>query len=181
MSKLLLDQNFRQLAAQIKLIIFDVDGIFTDGKIYLDDKGIEIKAFHVLDGQGIKLLQQTAIDIAVISGRNAPGVTYRMQQLGIKHIFQGHTDKLPIYQALLNKLNLQDHDVAHMGDDLPDLPLLKRVKLPITVPNAVPEVLQTTPWMTEQHGGCGAVREVCESLIKSQGLWENIMQQYSGN
>lgn len=165
-------------AKLVKIIIFDVDGVMTDGRIFVDDHGFEIKAFHVLDGNGIKILQKSDIEIAVISGRNAPGVAFRMESLGIKHIFQGHSDKTEIYQNLLKNLGLLDHEVAYMGDDLPDLALLKRVGLPITVPNAVKEVLERTPFVTKAKGGKGAVREVCELILKAQGKWENILNQY---
>lgn len=112
----------------------------------------------------------------MISGRNAPGVAFRMESLGIKRVFQGYTDKTNIYEKLLNKLNFNDHDVAYMGDDLPDLPLLRRVGLPIAVPNAVREVLDSTPFVTQAKGGQGAVREACEFILKAQGKWENILK-----
>lgn len=165
-------------AKSVKIVIFDVDGVMTDGRIYVDDKGVETKAFHVLDGFGLKLLQKNNIDIAIISGRDAPGVALRMEYLGIKHVFQGHIDKIEVYQNLINKLNLQDHEVAYVGDDLPDLVLLKRVGLPIAVPNAVREILDCTPYVTQAKGGKGAVREVCELILKAQGKWEAILNQY---
>jgi len=170
--------EFIEKSKLVKIIIFDVDGVMTDGRIYVDDKGMEIKAFHVLDGFGIKLLLKNDINIAVISGRNAPGVAFRMENLGIKHVFQGYLDKIEIYQNLLNNLGLQDDEVAYIGDDLPDLPLLKRVGLPITVPNASQEVLDRTPFVTQAKGGKGAVREVCEFILKAQGKWENVLNQY---
>lgn len=176
----MLSPEFIEKAKLVKIVIFDVDGVMTDGRIYVDDHGLEMKAFHVLDGLGIKLLQKNNINIAVISGRNAPGVAIRMESLGIKHIFQGHIDKTEIYQDLLKNLGLQDHEVAYMGDDLPDLPLLKRVGLPITVPNAVKEVLDRTPFVTQAKGGKGAVREACELILKAQGRWEAILNQKGG-
>jgi 3-deoxy-D-manno-octulosonate 8-phosphate phosphatase (KDO 8-P phosphatase) len=165
-------------AKLIKLVIFDIDGIFTDGGIYIDDHGVEIKAFHALDGLGIKLLHDMQIDTAVISGRKAPAVNFRMTALEIRHVFQGYPHKLPIYRDLLKNLKLQDKEVAYMGDDLPDLPLLKRVGLPITVPNAVKEVQETALFMTHVRGGEGAVREVCEFILKAQGKWETVLNQY---
>jgi 3-deoxy-D-manno-octulosonate 8-phosphate phosphatase (KDO 8-P phosphatase) len=170
--------EFIEKAKFIKLIIFDVDGVFTDGKIYVDDRGLEIKAFHVLDGNGIKLLQEKNIEIAVISGRDAPGVNFRMESLGIRHIYQGCADKLPVYQNLLKNLKLQDKEVAYMGDDLHDLPLLKQVGLGITVPNAVKEVLANTSFVTKARGGEGAIREVCESILKAQGKWKEVLSKY---
>jgi 3-deoxy-D-manno-octulosonate 8-phosphate phosphatase (KDO 8-P phosphatase) len=173
-----MSKEMMEKAKKIKLAIFDVDGVFTDGRIFIDDKGIEIKAFHVLDGQGIKLLQQGDIQIAIISGRDAPGVAFRMQQLGIQHIFMGQSHKLPIYENLLNTFQFEDHEIAYMGDDLPDLAILKRVGLAVTVPNAAKEVLERTPFVTKSKGGKGAVREVCEFILKAQGKWEEVVGKY---
>jgi 3-deoxy-D-manno-octulosonate 8-phosphate phosphatase (KDO 8-P phosphatase) len=176
----MLTSDFIAKAQAIKLIIFDVDGVFTDGSIYVDDHGSEIKSFNVLDGLGIKLLRQTPIHVAVISGRDAPGVSFRMQQLGITHIFQGHSQKLPIYENLLQQLVLKDHEVACVGDDLPDLPIFRRVGLAITVPNAVKEVKALVPYMTTANGGKGAVREVCENIMRAQGSWDEVVRKYTG-
>ena len=173
------NQSFIEKARKIKLIIFDVDGVFTDGSIFVDDNGIEIKSFNVLDGQGIKFLQQTPVQIAIISGRKAKGVEIRMkQQLGIEHVFLGDTNKLPIYEKLIKKLNVMDQEVAFVGDDLPDLPILKRVGLPMTVPGAVAHVMKTAAFVTQNQGGKGAVREVCEALMSAQGTWETIVKHY---
>lgn len=173
-------QTFIERARKIKLVIFDVDGVFTDGRIYVDDNGIETKAFNVLDGQGIKLLQQTPVQVAIISGRYAPGVMIRMQkQLGIQHVFLGDTNKLPVYEALLKKLNVADEEVAFVGDDLPDLPVLRRVGLPMAVPDAVPAVMKTVSFVTQNKGGKGAVREVCEAIMSAQGNWEAVMNKYA--
>ncbi len=172
-------QTFIERARKVKLAIFDVDGVFTDGQIYVDDNGIETKGFNVLDGQGIKLLQQTPVQVAIISGRYAPGVMIRMQkQLGIQHVFLGDTNKLPIYEELLKKLNIKDDEVAYVGDDLPDLPILRRVGLPMGVPDAVPAVMKTVSFVTQNRGGKGAVREVCEAIMSAQGNWEAALKKY---
>ncbi len=167
-----------QKAAQIKLIVFDVDGVFTNGHIFMDDHGDEHKAFHVLDGQGVKWLLEVGIHVAIISGRDAKGVALRMQQLGIQHVFQGVKDKIPVYEKLITTLNIKDHEVAYMGDDLPDLPVLRRVGLGIAVANAVAEVKQYAQWTTKNAGGQGAIREVCEFLLKTQHHWDKLLTRY---
>jgi len=174
----MLTPEFIAQAKRIKLIILDVDGVFTDGRIFVDDKGLEIKAFHVLDGQGIKLLQQTPVEIAIISGRDAPGVTHRMEKLGIQHIYQGHTNKIPVFEKLLETLKLSDQETAYVGDDLPDLPILKRVGLAITVPNAVKEIKQHVSHVTSLKGGKGAVREVCENIMRAQETWDDVVKKF---
>lgn len=170
--------DFIARAQKIKLAIFDIDGVFTNGKVYMDDKGIETKAFYVPDGHGIKLLQHVGIEVAIISGRDAPGVTFRMEQLGVNHIFQGNVHKIPVYEKLLQTLHLKDENVVYMGDDLPDLPLLKRVGLGITVPNATKEILARVPLVTKAKGGKGAIREMVEALLQAQGKWEEVLKQY---
>lgn len=171
-------REFSEKAQKIKLVIFDVDGVFTNGKIYLDDEGIETKAFYVPDGLGIKLLQKAGIESAIISGRNAKGVSIRMEELGIKHVFQGNVNKTPVYEKLMQMMNLSDTEIAYMGDDLPDLPLLKRVGLAVTVPNATKEVLDRVSFVTKAKGGKGAVREMIEALLQAAGKWEGILKQY---
>jgi 3-deoxy-D-manno-octulosonate 8-phosphate phosphatase (KDO 8-P phosphatase) len=175
----MLNQAFIEKARNIKLVIFDIDGVFTNGKIYIDDEGIETKAFHVLDGLGIKLLQQAGIEIAIISGRDAKGVEIRMAQLGVQHIFQGCVNKIPVYEKLLQITGFSVQETAYMGDDLPDIPLLKRVGLAVTVPHAVKEVLDCVPFVTKAKGGKGAVREMAEALLCAQGKWEGILKQYA--
>lgn len=167
-----------QKAAQIKLIVFDVDGVFTNGQIFMDDHGDEHKAFHVLDGQGIRWLLEAGIHVAIISGRNAKGVELRMQQLGIQHIFQGVSDKIPVYEKLLAALKLSDKDAAFVGDDLLDVPVLRRVGFGVAVANAVAEVKQFVQWTTKNSGGQGAIREVCELLLKAQGHWDKLLKRY---
>ena len=169
---------FSEKAKKIKFIIFDIDGVFTDGGIFIDDNGIEIKAFNILDGQGIKLLQQTPVQVGIISGRNSPSVMVRAQQLGIRHVFLGHLNKLPVYENLCASQNMNDQEMAFVGDDLPDLAILKRVGLPITVPNAVSDVKAATPFVTKANGGNGAVREICEAIMRAQGTWNDVLKKY---
>ncbi len=165
-------------AQQVKLLILDVDGVLSDGRIYLDAQGIESKAFHVHDGLGIKLLQQAGIPVAVISSRNVPIVTMRMRDLGVEHIYQGQQDKLIAFNELLNHLSLLPEQVAYVGDDLVDIALLRRVGFGIAVANANAAILPYTHWTTTEKGGAGAVREVCEFLLTAQNKWQHALAKY---
>lgn len=166
-------------AKKIKLLILDVDGVLTDGQLYYDADGNELKAFHVHDGLGIKLLQRSGIAVAIITSRNAPSVAHRMANLGVEHVYQGQSDKLAAYRELLQKLTLAPEQVAYAGDDLIDLPLLKQVGLSIAVANANAAVLTQVHWITSLKGGEGAVREVCELLLKAQNHWQQLLAQYT--
>lgn len=155
-------------ARHIQLLILDVDGVLSDGKIYLSDNQVELKAFHVHDGLGIKLVQQAGITVAVISSRNSSLVTQRMQALGVSHIYQGQANKLPTYEKLLQELAITTQQTAYIGDDLPDVPLLERAGLGITVANAHSCAKQVAVWQTQLSGGNGAVREICDLLIQAR-------------
>jgi len=155
-------------AAKIKCIIFDVDGVFTDGRLYYSEQGETIKAFHVHDGLGVKLLQQHGIIVAIISGRESAIVTQRMTELGIKYIYQGHSEKLTAFEHLLALLKYDPLHFAYMGDDLPDLPVMQKVGFSITVPNANAIIREHADWQTQALGGNGAVREACEFLLTAQ-------------
>ncbi len=161
--------DVKQRAARIKLVVFDVDGVFTDGRLYYAADGESLKVFHVHDGQGVKRLLRHGVQLAVISGRESVAVTRRMQDLGIAHVFQGDEHKLPIFERLLHKLSLKADQVAFVGDDLPDLPLLKAAGLGIAVANALPEVKAAAQHVTTARGGRGAVREVCDLILTAQG------------
>jgi len=167
-------------AANIRLVVFDVDGVLTDGKLHYSSSGDEIKAFHVQDGSAIKLLQQHQITVALITGRQSPMVSRRAAELGIEHLYQGSelnvaadgaTGKEPVYQALLDNLGLSDAQTACVGDDLADLPLLQRCGLPISVPNGHPAVQQCAAYITTTAGGEGVARELAELLLRAQGTW----------
>ncbi len=157
-----------QKIQKIKLLILDVDGVLTDGKIWLTPDGAEMKSFHTHDGMGIKNLQNAGIPVAVISSRTSPIVTTRMQELGVKYIYQGQASKTAAFEALLSLLNLSKDAVAYVGDDLPDLPVMNQVGFSIAVANAVARVKQQSDWETQQTGGHGAVREVCDLLLQRQ-------------
>jgi 3-deoxy-D-manno-octulosonate 8-phosphate phosphatase (KDO 8-P phosphatase) len=167
-------------AAKIKCLICDVDGVFSDGQIYLSNSGEELKAFYVPDGQWIKYLLASGVEMAVITGRSSNLVQQRMEALGIRHIYQGQQDKMPAFKEILNKLNLQPEQVAYIGDDLPDLPLIHEAGLGITVPNAISFVQQRAAWQTQAAGGYGAIREVCELLLDSQNNLSTVLESYVG-
>lgn len=155
-----------QRAKKIKLFVCDVDGVFSDGRIYLGNDGEELKAFHTKDGFGLKAIMQQGIDVAIITGRQSNIVENRMSALGIKHIFQGKDDKLTVYQHLLEKLNLTPEETAYIGDDVVDLPVMKIAGLGIAVNDAHPIVSQQADLITTVKGGFGAVREICDLFLQ---------------
>ncbi len=165
-------------AKSIKLLILDVDGVLTDGRIYLNDNGTQQLAFHIQDGLGIKLLQKTGVEVAIITGRQSQVVALRAEILGIKYVYQGNVDKRAAYQDLRLLLALTDAEIAYVGDDLPDLPLLQQVGLPIAVANARPIIKAQAAWQTQSHGGQGAVREACELIMQAQGNWEKTIHEF---
>lgn len=165
-------------AKKIKLIIFDVDGVLTDGGLYFSDEGIELKRFNSLDGLGIKLLKQSGVEPAVISARNTPNVSHRMENLGIKHFYQGQSNKQIAYQELLDQLSLSPEHVAYVGDDVIDLPVMRTVGFPIAVANAHELVKDNACLITEKHGGHGAVREVCDFILKAQNNYDAALSAY---
>lgn len=171
-------QDLLEKAKQIKLVIFDVDGVLTDGSLFLDDKGIEYKAFHSRDGHGMKMLQESGVPIGIITGRTSQLVTYRMESLGIQHVYQGQLDKLPAFYALMEKLELSPQQVAYVGDDVVDLPIMTKVGLAIAVQDAHPAVKQHAHWQTPEAGGRGAARAVCELIMNAQGTWEEKLKGY---
>lgn len=158
----------REKAARIRLVVFDVDGVFTDGRLYYGADGETSKVFHVHDGHGIKELLRRGVAVAVISGRDSAAVSRRMRDLGVQHVFQGNEDKLPVFERLLKKLGTAAADTACVGDDLPDLPLLEKAGLAVAVANAHPQVRERAEFVTTARGGDGAVREVCDLLLASR-------------
>ncbi len=160
--------DIQERAARVQLVVFDVDGVFTDGRLYYGTNGEEMKTFHVRDGHGIKLLIKHGIQAAVISGRKSTAVTRRMRELGIVHVFQGDSDKWPILEKLLQKLGLNPQQTACVGDDLADLPLMNAAGLAIAVADAHPEVRAQAQYVTQARGGEGAVREVCDLILAAR-------------
>lgn len=156
----------QQRAAKIKLLICDVDGVFSDGRIYLGNQGEELKAFHTKDGFGLKSILALNINVAIITGRQSQIVENRMKALGVPYIFQGKEDKLSVYHTLLETLNLQPQEVAYIGDDVVDLPVMNHCGLGIAVNDAHPLVLQGADLTTYTKGGFGAVREICDLFLQ---------------
>ena len=167
-----------QRACPIRLAIFDIDGVMTDGSLFFCDDGKEYKAFNALDGHGLKMLKQTGVDIAIITGRNSQVVAHRAKNLGIHHLYQGVDNKLDAYQHLLQKLALQPEQTAYMGDDVIDLPILIRCGLAISVPAAPPEVQHYAHMVTRREGGHGAVREACEFIMRAQNTYADLLASY---
>ncbi len=167
-----------QRGKAIKLAVFDVDGVLTDGKLYFLVDGSEFKTFSTLDGQGIKMLINSGVRTAIITGRSTPVVERRAQNLGIQHLYQGREDKLVVLDELLAELGLQYEDVAYLGDDLPDLPAIRRVGLGMAVANANDFVRQHAHGVTHARGGEGAAREFCELILQAQGNLEAAQAAY---
>jgi 3-deoxy-D-manno-octulosonate 8-phosphate phosphatase (KDO 8-P phosphatase) len=167
-------------AKRIRLIVFDVDGVMTDGGLFLSDSGEEFKRFNSLDGHGLKMLKASGVDLAIITGRTSHCVELRARNLGITHVHQGVENKLSAFQALLAQLDLPPESAAFMGDDVVDLPAMNFAGLAITVPDA-PDVLQRCAhYVTRRHGGHGAVREACELLMTAQGTLDAQLAPYLG-
>ncbi|WP_456415642.1 3-deoxy-manno-octulosonate-8-phosphatase KdsC [Thiolapillus sp.] len=171
-------QDILEKAAQIKLVIFDVDGVLTDGSLYLGDDGQEYKAFNSLDGHGMVMLQQTGVQIGIITGRTSKVVEIRMHSLGISHLYQGQRDKHPAYCELKHQLGLEDNQIAYVGDDVVDLPVMSRVGLAIAVQDAHAFAKQHAHWITSAPGGKGAAREVCELIMEAQGKLHSHLESY---
>ncbi|MGX5220732.1 MULTISPECIES: KdsC family phosphatase [Pseudomonas] len=170
--------EFKERARAIKLAIFDVDGVLTDGKLYFLVDGSEFKTFNTLDGHGIKMLINSGVRTAIISGRKTPVVERRAQNLGIQHLYQGREDKIAVLDELLGELGLDYEQVAYLGDDLPDLPVIRRVGLGVAVANADSFVRQHAFAVTQARGGEGAAREFCESIMLAQGTLEAAQAAY---
>ena len=162
--------QLKKLAKKIKLLILDVDGVLTDNSLYLNDDGIETKKFNVADGMGIWLAHQAGIEVALISGRHSKATGFRAFQLGIRHLYLGETEKLKAYEKVKKSLNVKDEQIAYVGDDLLDVPVLKKVGLPICVKNAIPAVKKFAQLVTKAKGGEGAVREVVDLILKAKKI-----------
>lgn len=171
-------QKIIEKASKIKLVIFDVDGVLTDRKIYFADSGHEYKAFNAHDGFGIKMLMKSGVEVGIITARNSPVVLKRMQELGVKHIYQGYDDKMSALQVLIANLEIAMHQVAYVGDDLPDLPIMRRVGLGIAVADAAAFVQENADWCTHASGGRGAAREACEMIMRAQNTYQQACEQY---
>ena len=165
-------------AKDLKLMIFDVDGVLTDGTLYYSERGEELKAFNIQDGLGIRLLKQYGVEVALITARNSRAVELRAANLGIAQLFQGVEDKRAAYAALLAQLDLATGQSGYMGDDLIDLPLITRCGFAATVPAAPQALKSRAHYVTRAPGGHGAVREVCEFILRAQGALERAISAY---
>ncbi len=163
---------------KIKLLVLDVDGVLTDGSVVYSDSGEELKFFNVKDGHGIKLLMRAGIEVAFITGRSSQALEHRAQDLGVRIVFQKALQKIEAYEEILKIKNLRDEEICVMGDDLPDLPILRRCGFPVGVADSVEEVKREVDYVTIQEAGQGAVREVCEIILKATGRWEAITARY---
>ena len=163
---------------RIRLLATDVDGVLTDGRITIADDGTETKAFHVRDGSGIKYAQRSGIPVAFITGRSSRLVARRAEELGVTDVFQGAIDKRVPFAEILERHGLDPLEVAYVGDDLIDIPILRQVGFAAAVADARPEVVEVSHIVTEARGGEGALREVVEILLKAQGRWDAILERY---
>lgn len=171
-------QEILEKAKNIKLLVLDVDGVLTNGKLYFSNTGDEMKAFSTLDGLGIKMLQNYGVNVAIITGRQSDLVQRRAENLSIQYILQGREDKLTAMNELTTSLNIDLEHVAYMGDDLPDLPAIRKASLGITVANGHAFVIEHADWTTNANGGNGAVREACELILRAQGKLKKAWEEY---
>ncbi len=172
--------TLQQRCAGIELLALDVDGVLTEGGIIYGDNDVEIKAFHVRDGSGLKLWQKAGKRSAIVTGRRSRVVTVRAAELGMVAVVQGAADKLPAFENLVQSQGLRPDQVAYVGDDLPDLPIMRRCGLALAVADACAEVIEDAHYITRAPGGRGAVREVIELLLRAQGLWAKLVADYRG-
>jgi len=165
-------------AKKIKLLVLDVDGVMTDGRLYIGGDGEVMKAFNCHDGHGIKILRNSGVEVAMISGRQSAGLAQRAEELGIQYLYQGREDKINALNELLDTIDVSYQQIAHLGDDLPDLPIIRRVGLGMAVANAYPLVKEHAAWCTKAKGGEGAVREACDFIMAAQNTLVPALDQY---
>ena len=170
--------KFEQQAEKIKLILSDVDGVLTDGFITFDNQGIETKNFHVRDGMGIRLWKNAGFEFGILTARSSHIVKLRASELGIDLVRQGFEDKLPVALQVIKDMSLEMDQVCYIGDDLTDIQVLKSVGIAVAVADAVDEVKNVATFVTDLPGGRGAVREVVERLLKSQGRWDDLIRRF---
>jgi 3-deoxy-D-manno-octulosonate 8-phosphate phosphatase (KDO 8-P phosphatase) len=170
--------SLERRAARIKLLLMDCDGVLTDGRLWLTDDDDEQKSFNTHDGLGLSLLHRAGLRSGIITGRSSAAVTRRARELGIEFVHQGHPDKIAAFEAVLEQAGLEEEEVAFVGDDLPDIPLMKRSELAVAVADAVEETRSVAHYVTRARGGRGAIREVIEVILKSQGRWNDLLDEY---
>ncbi|MBC21055.1 MAG: phenylphosphate carboxylase subunit delta [Planctomycetaceae bacterium] len=173
--------SFDQQANNISLILSDVDGVLTDGGIIFDNEGIETKRFHIRDGLGIKLWQRAGMHFGIVTGRSSNVVQIRAKELGVKIVRQGFEEKLPVVHDIISDLTLSPDQVCYIGDDLPDIPVMQYVGLPVAVADAAIDVRNAAAYISESRGGQGAVREVIERILRIQDRWAESLHRFSSN
>ncbi len=173
-----MSNSIQALAKNIKLMIFDVDGVLTDGKLYFSNSGEENKAFNSKDGLGIKMLLTVGVEVAIITGRKSTIISRRARELGIKHLYQGQVTKLAAFNELIEKLNVDKSEVAYMGDDINDIPVLQQVGLSIAPQDALDYVQQQASFITSKAAGHGAARQACDLLLQAQDKWQQALAIY---
>jgi 3-deoxy-D-manno-octulosonate 8-phosphate phosphatase (KDO 8-P phosphatase) len=171
-------KNLREKLKNIKMLILDVDGVMTDGRVIMDDSGREIKNFDVRDGHGIKLIQRYGIEVALLTGRKSEAVKHRARDLEIKEVYQKVFNKKEVFAEILRKNKLESSEAAFIGDDIVDIPVLKAAGFSVAVADALDIVKKTVHYVTQNKGGHGAVREVCEMLLQAQGKWPEVAAKY---
>lgn len=171
-------EEVRERARKIRLLMLDVDGVMTDGRIIFNDEGREIKAFDVRDGHGIKMIQRAGIEVAIVTGRESTVVDRRAAELGIRWVRQKAFDKARVYREISDSLEIHDDEVCFLGDDVVDIPVLRKVGLPVVVADAHEEAKRWAAYVTLSPGGRGAVREVCELILQAQDKWDEVMGRY---
>lgn len=165
-------------ARRVRLLVLDVDGVLTDGRLHISASGEEIKVFHVRDGSGLVAVQRAGIAVAIISGRDSPAVSRRAAELGIRHVRQGCADKFPVYEQMISELGLAPEQVGFVGDDVVDLPIMLRVGLAVSPRDGHFLIQRHSHWVSPNDGGRGCARDVCELLMLAQGTFGAEMQRY---
>ena len=171
-------QDILEKAAKVKLVIFDVDGVLTDGSLFYDNDGQEYKAFNSRDGHGMKMLQGSGVKVGIITGRTSNVVTHRMANLGVTNVYQGQLDKVPAFEQMISDLGVGADEVAYVGDDVVDLPVMRKVGLAIAVADAHAFVKEHAHWTTPNGGGRGAARDVCELIMRGHGVLDEALASY---
>ncbi len=173
-----MDDRVKAAAGRVRLLIVDVDGVLTDGRIVLDNHGNELKFFHVRDGHGLKLLQRAGIEVAIVTGRESAVVERRAAELGIRRVHQGSRLKMEAYESILEETGLKDEEVAYVGDDIVDIPVMRRAGFSAAVADAEEYVKEAAMYVTERPGGRGAVREITDFILKAGGHWDEVTRRY---
>jgi len=163
----------------IKLLLLDVDGVLTTGQVVYSDSGEEIKAFGAKDGFGLRMAMDNGIQVGIVTGRSSNALLHRCRNLGIDLVFDNVSDKAARLPDITSQTGIKAEQMAFIGDDLPDIPPMREVGLAVAVADAAPEVIAAADMVTAAKGGCGAVREICEKLLKARGVWESILERYS--